>query len=103
MGGFRRTPAPRHFFRRARLPDVLWAERKDKLFITIEVPDCKDAKVDITEEGKLTFSGRGGTDNVPYACELQLLKPVDSKARPMRSRRGQRRHRENNFWKSAGN
>ena len=67
--------------RRARVPDVLWAERKDKIFITIEVPDCKDAKVDITEEGKLTFSGKGGTDNAPYACELQLMKPVDSKAR----------------------
>lgn len=66
--------------RRARVPNVLWAERKDKLFITVEVPDCKDAKVDITEEGKLSFTGKGGTDDASYACEIQLMKPVDSKA-----------------------
>lgn len=37
--------------------------------------------MDITEEGKLTFQGKGGPDSTPYACDLQLFKPVDSKVR----------------------
>ena len=65
----------------ARSPNVLWAERKDRLYITVEVQDCTDAKVDIGEDGKLSFSGHGGADKALYAFELQLLKAVSSKAR----------------------
>jgi len=64
-----------------RTPNVLWAERKDRLFITIEVTDCADAKVDIQDEGKLTFKGTGGTEKAAYECSLQLLKGVNAKAR----------------------
>ena len=63
----------------AHVPSVMWAERKDKLFITIDVPDCADAKVDIAEDGKLTFKGTGGTEKQQYEVALELLKPVNSK------------------------
>ena len=62
---------------------MLWAERKDRIFITIEVSDCNDAKVDIGEDGRLTFKGTGGTDKAAYVTDLQLFKPVNSKARSL--------------------
>ena len=64
----------------ARVPNVAWAERSDRIFITIEVSDCPDAKVDIAEDGHLSFKGTGGTDKATYECQLQLFKPVNSKA-----------------------
>ena len=37
------------------IPPVKWAQRKDKLFLTIDVPNLKDLSFDVTAEGKLTF------------------------------------------------
>lgn len=41
-------------------PTVLWAQRSDRLFITIDLQDCKDPKVTLDgegEHGKLSFRG----------------------------------------------
>jgi hypothetical protein len=32
-----------------------WAQRKDRVFITIDVPDFENIKIDLSEEGKLSF------------------------------------------------
>jgi hypothetical protein len=55
-------------------PDIKWAQRKDRVFITVDVPDCKNHKIDITPEGLLKFSGESSTNN--YGFELQLFGDV---------------------------
>ena len=49
---------------RSKIPLVKWAQREDKLFITIEVTDVTDEKIELKPEGVLTFSGKGGPDKV---------------------------------------
>jgi len=36
------------------LPAVIWAQRNDKLYVTINVEDCQDAAVNF-DDSKLTF------------------------------------------------
>ncbi|KAL1243442.1 Xaa-Pro aminopeptidase [Trichinella spiralis] len=55
---------------------VLWAQRKNYIFLTVCVEDCKDPKVDITED-KFTFRGIGGTDKTPHHCEIEFYEKVD--------------------------
>lgn len=61
---------------------VLWAERNDRLFITVEVTDSKEPAVNVTDEGVLTVSTTGGAEGARYEVKLELLHPVNSKARP---------------------
>ena len=60
---------------------MLWAERNDRLFITVEVTDSKEPAVNVTDEGVLTVSTTGGAEGARYEVKLELLHPVDSKAR----------------------
>ncbi len=72
---------------------MLWAERADRLFITIEVADAKDPKVDISDAGVLTLNTLAGSEGARYALNLELLHPVDSKARrAVRVQRGTAPH-----------
>ena len=36
-------------------PGVKWAQRKESVFMTVELQDCEDVSMDLTEEGVLTF------------------------------------------------
>jgi hypothetical protein len=36
-------------------PNIKWAQRKDRVFITIDVSNLKDITIDITPEGRLKF------------------------------------------------
>lgn len=36
-------------------PHIKWAQRKDKLFITIEVENLFNPQIDLTNEGSLKF------------------------------------------------
>ena len=36
-------------------PHIKWAQRKDKLFITIEVENLLNPQIDLTNEGSLKF------------------------------------------------
>ena len=41
-------------------PQLLWAQRSDRLYITIDLQDCKDPTVELDSDeqhGKLTFRG----------------------------------------------
>ena len=54
-------------------------QRKDRVFVTIKVKDCKDADVRLFAEGRLSFKGTAGEKN--FALELDLfgkIKPDDS-------------------------
>jgi len=58
------------------LPTVLWAQRKDKLLVTIDVPDVVNEKVEILPN-KISFKGIGGPEKKPYVLELDLLHEID--------------------------
>ncbi|KAG1668035.1 hypothetical protein FOA52_006568 [Chlamydomonas sp. UWO 241] len=62
------------------IPTVLWAQRTDKLYITIEVPDCKEPKTELSNvdgHGRLTFAGKGGSEQLDYAVDLDFNKEID--------------------------
>lgn len=61
----------------SRHPLVKWAQRSDKLFITIELPDAQDVKLKLEPEGKFFFSATTGAEKVPYEVDLELYDKVD--------------------------
>lgn len=56
-------------------PNLRWAERKDRLFVTIELLDVKDPVIDIVDERTLTFSGT--SHNQKYSLNLELFDEVN--------------------------
>ena len=36
-------------------PGIKWAQRKEQVFMTIELQDCENVSMDLSEEGVLTF------------------------------------------------
>ena len=65
-------------------PTIKWAERKDRLFVTIILNDVKSPKIEITSENHLTFSGE--SNNKQYSLDIELFGEVD---------------RENSKWVTA--
>ncbi|KAL0437612.1 UNVERIFIED_CONTAM: putative protein OsI [Sesamum radiatum] len=61
----------------SRHPEVKWAEREDKVYLTVLLPDAKNAKVNVDPEGTFTFSATAGTDNNLYELKLDLLEKVN--------------------------
>ncbi|KAK3005535.1 hypothetical protein RJ639_016143, partial [Escallonia herrerae] len=43
----------------SRHPEVLWAQRSDKIYLTIALPDAKDVSVKCQPQGLLSFSAMG--------------------------------------------
>ncbi|KAL7127828.1 hypothetical protein ABFS83_14G277200 [Erythranthe nasuta] len=60
----------------SRHPLVKWAQRADKLFVTVELPDAKNVKLNLDPEGKFFFSATSGVDNVPYEIDIDLYDKV---------------------------
>lgn len=54
----------------------MWAQRKEKLFVTICLEDCKDPIIEIEPE-KIYFKGMGGTDNKLHEITINLYKEID--------------------------
>ncbi|KAM3238013.1 co-chaperone protein p23-1 [Capsicum annuum] len=61
----------------SRHPTVKWAQRSDKLFITVELPDAKNVKLKLEPEGKFFFSATAGADNLPYEVDLDLFDKIN--------------------------
>ena len=61
-----------------RLPDLLWAQRKPHVFLTIDVPNvtATTAVIELTEES-LHFKGFGGIDQSEYEVSVNFYKPID--------------------------
>lgn len=59
----------------SRHPEVKWAQRIDKVYITVQLPDAKDAKVNLEPDGVFTFSGSAGTNL--YELKLDLNDKVN--------------------------
>ncbi|KAK4536316.1 hypothetical protein CDCA_CDCA08G2341 [Cyanidium caldarium] len=64
-------------------PDFCWAQRKDKVFVTLSVPNVKadTAELKVTPEGRVYFKGVGGElgSQKEYELDIQLLHEVDAK------------------------
>ena len=66
----------------ALVPKVLWAQRKDKLYLTIDLQDVQSPKIDISNDeaakhGKISFAAEGrshatGLEKHQYALDLDL-------------------------------
>ncbi|DBA00950.1 TPA: hypothetical protein N0F65_006150 [Lagenidium giganteum] len=57
---------------------VKWAQRKDSLYVTIDLPDVQDEKVTLTNKN-LTF--HGASNGQKYEVSLEFLKEVDAEAK----------------------
>ncbi|KAM3735792.1 hypothetical protein ACB098_10G114200 [Castanea mollissima] len=61
----------------SRHPEVKWAQRADKVFITVQLPDAKNAKVNLEPEGVFTFSASAGAEDHLYELKLDLFDKVN--------------------------
>jgi len=59
-----------------RAPRILWAQRKDVVFMTIEVVECKDETLEIKEK-QVSFKATEGNTNNIYAFDIELFADVD--------------------------
>jgi hypothetical protein len=72
----------------ALVPKVQWAQRKDKLYVTIDLQDVLEPKVDISNDaegkfGRVAFKGIGrshatGVEKHEYSLDLELFKVMPS-------------------------
>ncbi|KAK4775562.1 hypothetical protein SAY87_023523 [Trapa incisa] len=61
----------------SRHPELKWAQRKDQVFLTVVLPDAKDAKVNLEPDGIFTFTAKGGAENNSYELKLELFDKVN--------------------------
>ena len=59
-------------------PEFMWCQRSDRVYVTIKVADCQKAKVNISNENVLEFSGlgHGMCGQREYALNVELAAPV---------------------------
>ncbi|XP_010499807.1 PREDICTED: uncharacterized protein OsI_027940-like isoform X3 [Camelina sativa] len=60
-----------------RHPTVKWAQRSDKVYITVELPDAEDVKVKLEPHGKFFFSATSEPTKTPYEVDIDLFESVD--------------------------
>ena len=58
-------------------PPVAWAQRKNVIFLTICLEDCRSPTIKFEEE-KLYFKGTGGTEKKDYEYTYDLFKAIDA-------------------------
>lgn len=56
----------------SRHPEAKWAQRVDKIYLTVLLPDAKNPKVNLEPDGVLMFSATAGTENHVYELKLYL-------------------------------
>ncbi|GMQ00068.1 hypothetical protein CsSME_00047297 [Camellia sinensis var. sinensis] len=61
----------------SRHPEVKWAQRLDKVYITVLLPDAKNAKVKLEPDGSFIFSASAGAENHLYELKLDLFEKVN--------------------------
>ena len=57
------------------IPNIKWAERKDRLFVTIELNEVKEPKINLTDDNRLTFTGK--VENTSYNLDIELFGEVN--------------------------
>lgn len=56
----------------------------DKVYLTVLLPDSKNAKVNLEPEGVFTFSASAGAENHVYELKLELHDKVNVEVRFLR-------------------
>ncbi|KNC53040.1 uncharacterized protein AMSG_09332 [Thecamonas trahens ATCC 50062] len=56
---------------------IKWAQRKDRVFLTIALQDVKDEKISLTDE-KLEFEAVAGTDSQSYKADIEFFEAIDA-------------------------
>lgn len=59
-----------------RIPRVLWAQRKDILFVTLEVVEAQGQSLNVTDKS-LNFSATEGDTGTRYAVNFEFYEAVD--------------------------
>ncbi|KAI0498748.1 hypothetical protein KFK09_019640 [Dendrobium nobile] len=59
----------------SRQPEVLWAQRSDKVYLTISLPDAKDVSAKSEQEGFFSFSAIGAQGE-SFSFNLELYEPI---------------------------
>lgn len=54
-----------------------WAQRVDKVYITVQLPDAKDVKVNLEPDGIFTFSATAGAEKNLYELKMDLYDKVN--------------------------
>ncbi|BFY98597.1 hypothetical protein BsWGS_01637 [Bradybaena similaris] len=57
-------------------PPVMWAQRKDKLLLTIQLENCNNPTITF-KDNSLHFHGKGGATNTEYEVLLEFYKEID--------------------------
>ncbi|XP_033116571.1 co-chaperone protein daf-41-like [Anneissia japonica] len=57
-------------------PQTLWAQRKDKLYITISVEDFNSSKVEMTDD-QLIVEGKGGAEQKLYKLDFKFYGQIN--------------------------
>ena len=60
----------------SRHPSTKWAQRLDKVYLTIELPDAKDVKLNLRPDGHFNFSAKAPADGMQYELDLELFDAV---------------------------
>ncbi|KFM22729.1 Uncharacterized protein F751_6760 [Auxenochlorella protothecoides] len=68
-------------------PPVQWAQRKDRLYLTFDLQDCKDPTIEVkndeaSQSGRVSFKGNAhshatGPDEHTYSMDLELYGEID--------------------------
>ncbi|KAG6523229.1 co-chaperone protein p23-1-like isoform X2 [Zingiber officinale] len=61
----------------SRHPTVKWAQRSDKVYLTVDLADAKDVKVNLEPEGEFSFFAT--KEGVPYEVDLKLFDRINVK------------------------
>jgi len=61
----------------ARHPEILWAQRSAKVYLTVELLDAKTPDVKLFPEGRFTFSATVGANNQKFETDLELYAAID--------------------------
>mmetsp|Transcript_18323 Transcript_18323/g.30782 ORF Transcript_18323/g.30782 Transcript_18323/m.30782 type:complete len:176 (+) Transcript_18323:233-760(+) len=54
-------------------PNVLWAQRKNTLLLTVQLVDCPDPVIDLCPEGKVDYQGVKQSDSTVHGFDLELF------------------------------
>ncbi|XP_076466112.1 prostaglandin E synthase 3-like [Babylonia areolata] len=57
-------------------PPLLWAQRKDKVLVTVVLENCKNPTIDLKDKS-FHFGGKGGTQNMDHDVTLELYAEID--------------------------
>ena len=58
----------------SRQPEVLWAQRSEKIYLTISLPDAKDVELKTEPKGLFTFSAVAHGE--PFSFTLELFDSI---------------------------